>query len=118
MNKAYARQYADNAEAEYASRILARNNFVDFITYTYPQYFPEPFHENLCENLESVLRGDTERLMIIAPPQHGKSETVSVRFPPFWLAKNPSLPVMVCSYGASLANEKVGNAKDLLYSDA
>lgn len=118
MNKAYARQYADNAEAEYASRILARNNFVDFITYTYPQYFPEPFHENLCENLESVLRGDTERLMIIAPPQHGKSEAVSVRFPPFWLAKNPSLPVMVCSYGASLANEKVGNAKDLLYSDA
>jgi len=116
MNKVFARQSVDDPEIEFTSRILARRNLIDFITYTYPQYVPELFHEDLCHNLELVLMGDTERLMIIAPPQHGKSESVSVRFPAFWLSKMPDKPVMICSYGASLANEKAGASKDLIYS--
>lgn len=116
--KQIARSYANDPEAEYVSRKLARAHFLDFITYTYPQYNPEDFHASICEHLEMVLQGDIERLMIIAPPQHGKSETTSVRFPPYWLSKHPDKPVMLCSYGASLANEKAGEARGILFSPA
>lgn len=55
--------------------------------------------------------------MIFAPPQHGKSELVSVRLSAFWLAKNPDLPVILSSYAASLAESKSEQARDLVESE-
>lgn len=47
--------------------------------------------------------GEIKRLMIFAPPQHGKSELASVRMPAFWLGRRPDDPVILTSYAASLA---------------
>lgn len=115
--KTFARPFPEDAEAEFAARTLARQSYIDFITYTYPDYLPEEFHIDLANNLEQVITGEIRNLMIFAPPQHGKSEAVSVRFPPYWLSKFPKIPVMLCSYGASLANEKAGMASSVLHSD-
>jgi predicted phage terminase large subunit-like protein len=41
--------------------------------------------------------------MIFAPPQHGKSECVSRRFPAYILGRDPTLQVAGCSYSADLA---------------
>jgi predicted phage terminase large subunit-like protein len=65
-----------------------------------------------------VLRGEIRRLMIFAPPQHGKSELVSVRFPAFWLAHRPDDPIILTSYGASLAEDKSRAARALIQKQA
>lgn len=39
------------------------------------------------------------------PPRHGKSEKVSVRFPAWFLGRNPDKRVILASYGAELSEE-------------
>ncbi len=101
-----------------AARALARRNLIDFITYTFPSYRPEPVHHVIARHLEAVLRGDIKRLLISAPPQTGKSELVSVRFPAFWLAHRPDDPVILCSYGSSLAHSLAWEARNVVDSPA
>lgn len=113
----FARRNSDDPEAEYYSRQLAQRSLIDFTTYTYPRYQPENFHIQVSEHLDKIVSGDIERLMIFAPPQHGKSELTSVRLPAFWFAKQPGQPVLLASYGATLAWEKAASVLDIVYSE-
>ena len=106
------------AARELLARRQARRSLLHFTRYTYPNYVPEPAHDLIAERLEAVLRGEIRRLMVFAPPQHGKTELVSVRFPSFWLAQRPEDPVMLTSYAASLAHSKSWEARDVLESPA
>lgn len=54
--------------------------------------------------------------MIFAPPQHGKSELVSVRLPAFFLGKRPDDPVILASYSASLAEDKSRQVRQIVES--
>lgn len=94
----------------------ARTNFLDFVSHTYPTYQAEPAHMVIADHLEAVLHGDIKRLMIFAPPQSGKSELVSVRFPGFWLSHRPDEPVIFTSYAASLAHSKSWEARNVVES--
>jgi predicted phage terminase large subunit-like protein len=101
---------AQRARAELASRELARRHLLDFITYTYPQYQVGRVHELLATYLEEVEyyvasggRGGIGRLMVFMPPRHGKSEQVSVRFPAWFLGRNPDMRVILTSCTGSLA---------------
>jgi putative ABC transport system permease protein len=64
--------------------------------------------------LDRLVSGDLLRLMIFAPPQHGKSELVSVRLPAFWLAHRPNDPIILTSYGADLAYSKSRQARNVV----
>lgn len=97
-------------------REKARRGLIPFTEYTYSKYRAEPAHEFIAAQLERILRGDIDRLMIFAPPQHGKSELASVRFPAFWLGHNPDQPVILTSYAASLAYKFSKQGRDLLES--
>ena len=66
--------------------------------------------------LGDVVRGETKRLMIFAPPQHGKSELTSVRLPAFWLGNRPDDPVILASYAADLAYSKSRQARQVVES--
>ncbi len=57
----------------------------------------------IAEKLEAVERGDIDRLMIWMPPRHGKSELASVRFPAWYLGRNPSHQIITASYAHKLA---------------
>ena len=96
---------------------MASQNLVDFTHWTYPQYHAEPAHWLIARHLEKVIRGTITRLMIFAPPQHGKSELVSVRLPAFWLGQRPDDPVILASYGASLAESHSAEARTCVESD-
>jgi predicted phage terminase large subunit-like protein len=91
------------AEAEIARRLLAQRKILNFTQYTFPKYIADPFHVRMAEALDKVVLGEEKRLMIFAPPQHGKSEQVSIRLPAFWLGSHPELPVILTSYGGALA---------------
>jgi len=47
--------------------------------------------------------GIVDRLIIEAPPRHGKSELASVRFPAWYLGRNPSHRIIGTAYGSDLA---------------
>jgi hypothetical protein len=67
------------------------------------------FHRTLCglldEFLDDVVAKRSPRVILCSPPQFGKSELVSRRFPPYLLGRHPSLRVIATSYGSSLAND-------------
>jgi predicted phage terminase large subunit-like protein len=77
----------------------------------------EPAHALIAGMLDACVRGEIKRLMVFAPPQHGKSELVSVRLPAFWLGKRPDDPVILASYAASLAESKSRAARQIVESD-
>lgn len=105
------------AADELLRRRLARQQLMHFTKYTYPLYRADPVHELIASTLDRVVQLEVKRLMIFAPPQHGKSELVSVRLPAFFLGKNPDEPVILTSYGATLAESKSRQVRDIITSD-
>lgn len=88
-----------------------------FTKYTFSRYVAEPAHELMAGLLDQVASGEIRRLMMFAPPQHGKSELASVRFPAYWLGRRPDDPVIVASYAASLAESKSRQARGIVESE-
>lgn len=75
----------------------------------------------LAEHLEAVEAGEIENLAISMPPRHGKSFLSSYIFPLWYLSKDPSRKIMLCSYAASPAErfsrqirDRIGKDKDFL----
>lgn len=97
---------------------MARRQLEHFTTYTFPKYIVEPVHRLIAAKLDQVVEGQCKRLMIFAPPQHGKSELVSVRLPAFWMGRRPEDPVLLASYAASLAEGKSRYAREIVESTA
>ena len=91
------------AAGELLKRRLARNRLIDFIQYTLPVYSNPAHQVLLAEKLEAVERGEIKRLMVFMPPRHLKSETCSIRFPAWFLGRNPQKQIIGCSYAESLA---------------
>lgn len=87
-----------NARAE-----LARRHLRDFVAYTKPDYQFNWHHLAICDHLEAFCRGEIKKLMIFVPPQHGKSELATRRYPAFQLGKKPTSKIAICSYSATLA---------------
>lgn len=85
-----------------------------FVQATFSSYRADPVHELIAAYLDRVVAGELHRLMIFAPPQHGKSQLVSVHLPAFWLGRRPDDPVIITSYGADLAESKSREARDLV----
>lgn len=57
----------------------------------------------LCTVLQRVADGILKRVIILAPPRHGKSELVSRLFPAYYLYRHPTRWVGHCSYAYELS---------------
>lgn len=86
----------------------ARRTMAGFTMWTKPDYIMEPFHFAICKELDQfladVVAKRSPRLMLFAPPQHGKTELASRRFPAKALGDYPNLRFIATSYNASLAS--------------
>jgi len=111
----FAKPVPESLTGEFGARADAYKYLIHFTTYTYSRYIAEMFHVQLAQTLQKVVEGKIKRLMIFAPPQHGKSELTSVRFPAFWLGHRDE-PIIMCSYGSELANSKAGEAEGVIGS--
>ncbi len=114
---------AEEALRERVLREKARRHLVDFSEYMNPWYRAAAHHRLIGEYLELVetyvrTKGETEigRLLILAPPRHGKSEQVSRHFPAWMLGRLPDTRVILASYGADLAMKHSRAARDLVQS--
>jgi predicted phage terminase large subunit-like protein len=85
-------------------RRRARRSLLDFTRFTKPDYDVGWFHESLCRVLDKFAAGEIKRLMVMAPPRHGKSELVSRRLPAYILGKNPDASIIAASYSKDLSS--------------
>jgi predicted phage terminase large subunit-like protein len=81
----------------------ARTNLLDFTLYTKEDYQANWHHVLVCRYLTDFAMGRIKRLMIFAPPRHGKSELVSRRLPPFIFGLNPDSTIISATYTQPLA---------------
>lgn len=96
----------------------ARDSLSAFIKYTYPEYCAQWFHELICYYIEKLLNREIKKLMIFVPPQHGKTEISSRRFPAYALGKNPKEKIMVASYNTTKAGEFVVDTSRIVKTPA
>jgi predicted phage terminase large subunit-like protein len=95
----------------------ARRNLIRFTSYTLPRYEVNWHHQVLGSYLDRVLSGEIRRLMAFMPPQNGKSELVSRRFPAYALGKYPDLRIIASSYSASLAGDMSRDVQKVMETD-
>jgi predicted phage terminase large subunit-like protein len=101
----------------------ARRRLHEFILATYPSVYESGwFHKDVCARLDRFLAAvrakQSPRLILQAPPRHGKSEIVSRRFPAFALGKDPNLSLIATSYGFDLAARMNRDVQRIIDSDA
>ena len=95
----------------------ARQDLISFTEYTFPRYAPAPPHRIIAEQLERVERGDVDRLMLLCPPRHGKSELASRRFPAFYLGRHSHKQFISASASATLAEDFGRDVRNLIASE-
>lgn len=61
--------------------------------------------------------GRCDRVMILAPPRHGKSRRAARWSPLWWLARNPDRRLVLASYASSLAEEHGRWIRDQIAGD-
>ena len=103
-----------DAARELLRRKRARNHLLEFVEYTHPSWDTGEHHKTICTALESVERGECDRLILNAPPRHSKSEIVAKRFPAWCLGKHPDWQIITASYGDLLASDIGADVRDIL----
>lgn len=91
------------AAQELLTRRKARQNLLAFTDYTTPKWSAGKIHREICTQLDRVISGEIDRLMLLCPPQHGKSQITSRRFPAYVLGRDPLRDVISASATAELA---------------
>lgn len=101
------------AAAELLKRRQAKKSLERFIEYLDLGVTPAAHHRLLIDHLEAVERGDIQKLMVWMPPGSAKSTYTSVFFPPWFMGRNPKLPVLGVSNTTELAERFSRRARNL-----
>lgn len=82
----------------------ARSSFKRFVPFIKEDYEMQWFHEYICDRLDAFERGEVKKLMVLMPPQHGKTELATRLFTAYLLGRNPDRKIAITSYGDSIAS--------------
>jgi predicted phage terminase large subunit-like protein len=97
-------------------RRQARKSLLGFTEYTTPRWIPGPIHKDICQALDRVVAGEVDRLLVLCPPQHGKSTIVSKRLAAYILGRDPTREIIGASATQPLADEFGGAVRDCVAS--
>ena len=97
-------------------RRAARHGLIAYTEATLPGYAAAPHHRRIAARLEAVAAGARDRLMIVTPPRHGKSELASTRFPAWFLGRHPEKEIIAASYNLHLARHFGRGVRNLMAS--
>jgi predicted phage terminase large subunit-like protein len=100
-----------------AVRAACNVELVSFGETLYPGWVAGRFHEYLGEELEKCLTGETKRLAISVPAQHGKSRESSVIFPARALTKRPTLKIFQAGFNGDLSKGFCREARQIVTSE-
>ena len=100
---------------------LRRVDLLAYVEDATPGYQAGWFHADLCERLErwvaDCIAKRSPRLIVMAPPRHGKSQVTSRCLPPWFLGNFPREELILSSYGQDLANDMSRDARSIARSD-
>jgi predicted phage terminase large subunit-like protein len=99
----------------------ARNSFIDFLRYMWPEIEAGPFiegphHRKLGEALDRVASGQCKRLIVTLPPRHTKSVCVSKALPLYYLGRHPHAQIIQSSNVYGLAQKFGRTVRDAVKS--
>lgn len=103
-------------------RQLAQDDLAAYGEYIYSGWFhAHAMHRYIAHYLEQVVSFlavgvGIENLMVLTPPQHGKSVLVSNTLPSWALGKLPDLRILMGSYGADLAGDNSREVRNIVLS--
>lgn len=83
-----------------------------FIRQVYPNYKFYKFHATLIEQLQGIIDGNCNRLILQVPPRTGKSLLSSILLPAAYLKAHPERFVGISSYSAELSQGFSRKARD------
>lgn len=108
---------ADFPDLDELNVMLARQRFIDFVTYTMDTYSVNWHHAAIAEQLDKFAKGEIKKMMLFVPPQHGKSQLSSRHLPAYLLGRNPNCRVAICSYSDDLAGGFAKAAQRIMDSE-
>lgn len=82
-----------------------RNDLLSYCMTLYPKFVNNDFAEAVAYEIQNCIEGDVDRLMIFAPPRHGKSFITSETAPAWFLGKYPDKKVIAASHTARLSED-------------
>ena len=82
----------------------AKDSLPHFLNATMSSYNRQWFHTLIAKKCQDLYDGKIQKMMLFVPPQHGKSEIASRKFPAWVLGKDPSYKITGCSYSSDLAD--------------
>jgi len=83
---------------------ICADTFEDFIRSVMPEYVFNWHHLVLIDAAQRLADREFERLIVMMPPRHGKSQIVSRLFPAWLFARQQNEQVILSSYSADLAS--------------
>lgn len=81
------------------------NSYYEFYKNSTYNYIDGLHIKVITEKLQKLINGERKKYMFFLPPRHSKSETVTKKFPAFYLGHFPENEVFVVSYSGDLALE-------------
>ncbi len=98
--------------AKHAERVI----LWQFIKKVMPSYKFYKFHAEVIKQLQRVIDGKCNRLILQVPPRHGKSLLASQLLPAAYLLAHPDRYVGISSYGSELAARFSRKAREFFKS--
>jgi hypothetical protein len=101
-----AKEAAERGNPEALAAFKAQcSTLIGFTEYRFPRYRPATHHRFIAEQLERVERGEIDRLMLLMPPRHGKSELASKSMPAWSIGRKPWRQFISASASVDLARD-------------
>jgi len=118
-------QIPEKAQLQRVQREKARRHLIDFNEYISPDYdWTLPHLKLLTQKLEQVelfIRSKGTqgigRLIVMMPPQHGKTETITKHFSAWLLGRNPDTRIILGSYNDDTATENSQRVRNMVQSN-
>ncbi len=105
---------------EYLRRKKARKSaesFIEYVQQVAPHLTIEETHIAIAEQLDRVVTGEIDRLMLFIAPRTGKSLFTSILFPTYYIGKFPAKQIMQASHSTNLAEAFGRDARNTLLDE-
>jgi len=94
-----------------------RDSLLDFVVHVDKNYKIGAHHRRLAKLLESMARGEKDRIAVNIAPRFGKSQLTSIYFPAWFIGNYPDKKIMMVSHTADLAVDFGRKVRNLVDSD-
>src|SRR5271166_1544940 len=114
-----AQQAMDAGDPTLANMVKKQcETMLGFTTFRFPRYRPSDVHRAVCAQLERVEAREIDRLMLLMPPRHGKSELASKSYPAWSIGRKPWKQFISGSASMPLAQDWGREVRNIVNSEA